>query len=351
MDVAILASARFEIGPPFAGGLEMQTHVLAEGLVHRGHDVTVYAAGGSGSFRVRPLPVDFMASAPARRDVSAGPAAQLAEHHGYLDAIVQLSTAGHDLTHINAVHHLPFACHRLIPGVVSATLHTPPTPWLESALALADAHGGVPHLVSVSEANAAAWLPMSVAGVIPNGVDLRRWIPGSGGDGVAWWGRLVREKAPHMAIDAARRADTVIRLMGPRHDDAYFAEEIEPRLGEGVIYLGHLDVEEICAVAGRSSVALVTPDWDEPFGLVVAEALACGTPVAAFDRGAIGEVLDEDTGVLVGAGDINGLAAAIGAAAQLDRVACRRRAEEHFSATRMVDAYESWFTELIEDAA
>ena len=141
MDVAIVAAARFAISEPFAGGMEMHTHVLADALGARGHHVTVYAAGGEGRFDVEQLlPVGFEVSDAARRDVSAGPAVTLSEHHSYLEAILELQHRGHDVVHINAVHHLPFACAGLLsPAVVTATLHTPPTPWLESALALAAA--------------------------------------------------------------------------------------------------------------------------------------------------------------------------------------------------------------------
>jgi glycosyltransferase involved in cell wall biosynthesis len=349
MDIAVLAAARFPINEPFAGGMEMHTHVLADALHHRGHDVTVYAAGGAGPYRVRPmLGLDFEASARARRDMSAGPGAALAEHHSYLDAVLHLARAKHQIVHINAVHHLPFACAGMLaPSVVTATLHTPPTPWLESALALGHAAGSLPSMVAVSRANARAWAPLALDGVIHNGVDLARWCPGPGGEAAVWWGRLVPEKAPHLAIDAAQLAGLDIRLAGPRHDGPYFDAEIEPRLGPGVEYVGHLGLGDTAALVRTSAVAVVTPTWDEPFGLVVAEALACGTPVAAFARGALVELLDDDTGRLAPADDVAGLARAIGEATALDRVACRRRAERRFSAGAMTDGYESWFQTLL----
>ena len=94
----------------------------------------------------------------------------------------------------------------------------------------------------------------------------------------------------------------------------------------------------------------MTPVWDEPFGLVIAEALAAGTPVAAFDSGAIGELVDDRTGRLARTGDVMALAGAITAATTLDRAACRARAEICFSATVMTDRYEAWFEELLTAA-
>ncbi|HEU4842343.1 MAG TPA: glycosyltransferase [Ilumatobacteraceae bacterium] len=349
MDVAIVAAARFPIREPFAGGMEAHTHALAERLWARGHDVTVYAAGGDGPYGVHAmLPVDFEASPAARRDVSSGPAAAVAEHHSYLDAVLEVGRRRHQIVHINAVHHLPFACAGLwTTSVVTATLHTPPTPWLESALTLAAARRDLPSMVSVSHANARAWRGVPIDRVIHNGVDLERWRLGAGGSGAVWWGRLVPEKAPHLAIDAARLAGMPITLMGPLHDDDYFAREVQPRLGDGARYAGHLTTREVAAAVGRAAVAVVTPAWDEPFGLVVAEALACGTPVAAFDRGAMGELITDATGRLAPPGDVDRLATAMLDAASGDRLACRREAEVRFSSDAMAGGYESWFQTLL----
>jgi glycosyltransferase involved in cell wall biosynthesis len=349
MDVAIIAAARFAISEPFAGGMEVHTHVLADALAARGHHVTVYAAGGEGRFDVeRLLPVGFDVSDAARRDVSAGPTATLSEHHSYLDAVLRLVRARHQLVHINAVHHLPFACSPLLPSVVTGTLHSPPTPWLESALALAARQVNPPVLVSVSRANAAAWTGVDISHVIGNGVDLQTWRAGPGGTAAVWTGRLVPEKAPHLAIDAARRAGLELQLVGPLHDETYFHDEIRPRLGHGIEYLGHMPTLEVASLVGRSSVAVVTPRWEEPFGLVVAEALACGTPVAGFARGALPELVDARTGVLAAPDDVAGLAQAMLDAATLSRRTCRSVAVERFSSTAMVDAYESWFADLVE---
>ena len=181
----------------------------------------------------------------------------------------------------------------------------------------------------------------------PNGVDLDTWRVGPGGDDAVWTGRIVPEKAPHLAIDAARLAGLPLRLLGPIHDVNYFDEQVGPRLGRDIEYLGHGSAATVAEIVGRSGVAVITPTWEEPFGLVVAEALACGTPVAGFARGALPELVDPDTGVLVSAGDVAALAQAMTAATRLDRSACRRRAVDRFSATRMVDDYERWFAELI----
>jgi glycosyltransferase involved in cell wall biosynthesis len=346
MDVAIIAAARFPIAEPFAGGMEAHTHQLADALAERGHEVTVYAAGGAGRFRTRAMiAADFEPSPRSRLDVAAGPCDRLGEHHSYLDAMVDLATAGHDLVHINAVHHLPFACTSLLPARSTATLHSPPTPWLESAIGIAHRRRNPPRLASVSESNANAWRDVPIERVIPNGVDVERWCQGPGGDGAIWTGRVVPEKGPHVAIAACRTAGLALRIMGPIHDRAYFDELIAPQLGPDVEYVGHGTHAELIDAIGQASVAVVTPLWDEPFGLVVIEALACGTPVAALARGAMSELVDAEVGAL--ATDLDQLPGAIGRAVTRDRGACRQRAMARHSAVRMVDAYETWFDEVI----
>jgi glycosyltransferase involved in cell wall biosynthesis len=122
-------------------------------------------------------------------------------------------------------------------------------------------------------------------------------------------------------------------------DQRFFDTEIVPRLGERVRYLGHLDQQALARAVGRSSVALVTPTWDEPYGLVVAEALSCGTPVAAFRRGGIPEILTPASGLLAEPGDVPALAAAARHAGSLSRRAARRHAVQRCSVDTMANAY------------
>jgi glycosyltransferase involved in cell wall biosynthesis len=350
--VALVAAARFPIAEPFAGGLEAQVWALADGLRRRGHEVTLFAGPGSDpALGVEVLDLRRPAISPAARlDVSMTAPQWLDEHHAYLDLMLRLAQDGHeryDVVHNHSLHHLPVAMASMLRVPVLTTLHTPPTPWLESAV---QAGGDCPvRFVAVSRQTAGAWrhvLP-DVA-VAYNGIDADRWTAGPGGGPAVWFGRIAPEKGTHLAIDAAVRAGEPLRVAGPIADQAYFEGEIRPRLAAApdVTYLGHLDRAALVALVGSARVVLVTPCWDEPYGLVVAEALACGTPVCAFARGGVPEVLGDGCGVLVAPGDVDGLAAALRIAPSCSREHARRHAVEACSLDATVARYEELYAEL-----
>jgi glycosyltransferase involved in cell wall biosynthesis len=187
---------------------------------------------------------------------------------------------------------------------------------------------------------ARAWSHSVPSTTVLNGVDTRRWRAGPGGGPAIWTGRLVPEKAPHEAIAAARLAGVPLHLAGPLPDPSYFEQVIAPRLGAGVRYLGHLAQEELIPAVGAARVALVTPAWEEPYGLVAAEAMACGTPVAGYARGALPEIVDRTGGCLALPDDVPGLARSLLRAATMDRSLVRAGAVRRLSADRMVDQYE-----------
>ena len=338
MHIGLIGSARFGTDEPFAGGLEAHVATLASHLLSRGHTVDLLPDRATA----------FTPSDAARRDVSSGPQVALAEHHAYLCSLLAIGQSGVQILHNHSVHYLPIAMGPALGRPMITTLHSPPTPWLESAFLAARGHPGT--VVSVSAANAAQWIPaVGACGVIANGVDVERFRPGPGGGGhAAWFGRIVPEKGLDSAIAAARLAGIPLRIAGPIHDHEHFERMIRPRLGGDMTYEGHLDGPALNELVGTAEVTLVTPHWDEPYGLVVAESLAMGTPVAAFRRGGIPEVVTEETARLVPAGDVEALARSIPEAAMLDRRACRRHAELHCNVERMVDEYEALYRRTVE---
>ena len=327
MRVCLVASSEFPIRQPFAGGLEAWTHMFCTELGRRGHDVVLFAAPGSDpALPVHVLPVDE----PGHPDA-------------YRGLVRHLHRSSYDVVHNSSLHPLPVLMARTLPTPVVTTLHTPPEPWLVDAVR--HAHGAGT-FVAVSRATAEAWARTVAARVIGNGVDVDAFTPGPGDGPAVWTGRLTPEKAPHEAIEAARRAGVDLVLAGPVTDEEYVDAAVRPLLGAGVEYAGHLDHTELAERLGRATVSLVTPNWDEPFGLVAAEALACGTPVAAYARGALSDLVTPEAGCLAPPGDVERLADAIPEAASRDRSAVRRHAEQHCSLRRMADDYEAVYRQL-----
>jgi glycosyltransferase involved in cell wall biosynthesis len=351
--IALIASCRYPIRQPFAGGLEAHVWHLARSLAEAGHEVSLFAGPGSDpDLGTTTMPVHTVAlSAVAQADPSMPSADFLREHHAYLALMLTLSKQGaqdFDIVHNHSLHYLPVAMAPALTTPMLTTLHTPPTPWLESAIAIA---GHTAHrFAAVSAHTAAAWVHATAPlPVIHNGIDTRQWPLGPGGHQLVWFGRITVEKAPHLAIDAARRAGRPLTLAGPISDSRYFADQIRPALGTDVHYAGHLTQDRLAELVGRAAVALVTPAWDEPYGLVVAEAMCCGTPVVAMARGGIPELVTVQSGRLVRRTDASALAEAIAEAVRLDRRQVRAHAVRHCSSRSMVRAYLQLYRTMIAD--
>ncbi len=354
--IALVGTARYPLCEPFVGGLAAHVVGLARGLTARGHAVTLFAPHGSAAEGVHveafcdASGLDF--SAAARGDLSMLAEPFMREHHAMLGLVLGLADerwGRFDVVHNHSLHYLPIAHAPAVGAAHLTTLHAPPTPWQESAFACLPERQR-PAAVTVSATNRATWRrSLPACGVVPNGVDLGRWrFSAEGTSGLAVWaGRIVPEKGPHLAIDAARAAGMRLRLVGPVHAHAYYDAEVAPRLGPDVEVLGHASHAELTGHYGAASVALSTARWEEPYGLTLVEALACGTPVAAFRRGAAPELLTPSTGRLAAPDDVADLARAATEAAALDRRACRDWVEAHASERAMVDRYLALYRQLV----
>lgn len=349
MQIGIIAHLKHPIAEPFAGGLEMHTHLLARSLRERGHEVTVFASSKSEAS----LGLEAICTETAIASVGTAEATDIAffkEHHAYLSLMNDLRHRDFDIIHNNSLHYLPVSMADSLPMPMVTTLHTPPFCWLESGIRLCAARNKA--FVGVSQLVADLWGHVRpIDGVILNGIDLKGFAFHAEADPegyLVWYGRIVPEKGLHLAIDAARRIGLPLKIAGPILDEAYFQSRIAPALGVDAVHVGHLDHSELAKLVGGARAFLCTPMWDEPYGLVVAEALACGVPVAAFARGAIPEILDEACGVLATPDDVGSLAEAGLRALSLDRRACRARAERMCNAERMVDDYEALYRRQID---
>ena len=332
MLIALLSTSAVAVPPRAYGGTERFVADLAEALVARGHDVTVYATGDSrpaGHLRWR-FGHAYWPPNPQRE----------LEHVTW--AWGEIAGGQFDVVHINGPESLIAAERVPIPTVL--TIHHSHSVETSALMRSADKV----HLVAISRRQAELAPELAVSAVIHHGLSIRMYPAGRGAGGyAAFLGRLAPEKAPHVAIDAAAAAGVPLRLAGPSWGEipghaAYFQESVKPRLersGSGVTWVGEVDHPGKVALVGDARALLVPLEWEEPFGLVMIEAMLVGTPVIAFARGSAPEIIDEGvTGFLVH--DAGEMAARLAEVDRIDRRACRKRALERWNADRMAEDYE-----------
>lgn len=261
-----------------------------------------------------------------------------------------------DIVSNHCLHPLPIRLAPTLGVPMVTTLHTPPDEAFVSAYAAAGQAGSV--FLSVSEFTRREWARHGLlSDVLPNGVDATAWPQGHGSGSVVWFGRIVPEKAPHLAVEVARMLGRKLTIAG-RIGDAEYAERVLfPMIDRDVEYVGALPPRDLAQVVGAAGVALSTPAWAEPFGLVAPEALMCGTPVVSFAVGGVPEIAARSVGMeLVEPGDVGAMADRaehlIGrvAADPSLRTRIRTSAVRRFSLDSRIDTLEARFAEVIAGA-
>ncbi len=331
------------------GGMESLTWHLVAGLKARGHEVVLFASGDSDpTFTLDPvLDEHYERTFPWAEHKGSAP---LIAHidAGYAAACDRIAAGGFDVVHNNSLHRFPLR-HPAVPTVTS--LHVPPFDALHWFVK--ESAGRRHRLTVTSSSQMHAWWPDGAppeASILHNGIAPQAWPFQARGDGSAvWCGRISPNKGPHLAVDAARTASLPLTLFGAIEDRAYFREAVQPGLGHSIRYGGHLSDIALAAEVGRASVYLFTPCWDEPFGLVAAEAMACGVPVASTDMGAAREIIGE-AGIFVQAGDAAALARAIPAAIEIPREIPHARVLRMFTQELWIDRCEALYAKVIQSA-
>jgi len=352
MKIGIIAHLKHPIRSPFLGGLEAFTYDVAKRLIARGHEVILFASSKSAPM----LNVYSILSDEHYDDVSGYrekrpniSSEYMAEHYAYMELMQHIDAMELDVIFNNCLHYVPVTMAGLVKTPMLTVLHTPPFFELKNAVKLERRQGNVSY-VTVSVRNAENWNAYTdECAVVRNGIDLLSWtyyaVPA--GNYAVWFGRIHPDKGTHLAIRAAKLAGVRLIIAGNIADDKYFKNQVQPLLDDTIEYVGHKSHEELNALIGNAFVSLITPTWEEPFGLVVAESMACGTPVAGFLIGALPELITPETGMLAKSGDVCDLASAIAAARIKKRSDCRKHAELSFDVDKMIMAYEDQLAQLV----
>jgi glycosyltransferase involved in cell wall biosynthesis len=355
MKIALMAPLVTAIREPQRGGSQAFVSDLARGLAGRGHAVHVYAASGSEipGVEVIDTGVDPMSLAGTlyRAVEPAGGAAQdqqpeaaAAAETAFANAYSTMQLSSYDVVHNHAFDAPAIRLATAVQAPVVHTLHLPPDRAVYAALRYAARNGRPPTVAAVSGYQARAWRQVVPVDAILPPYPPTRVVPWSenAGRGALFAGRLSPEKGAAEAIDIACAAGVPIDLYSDAYDAGYIREQIEPRRGwPGVTMHRPVPRTSLWEAMVLAEVVLCPSRWDEPFGMAAAEAQACGTPVVAFRRGGLNEVIvDGVTGFLVPSDDIGAATQAVSKAADLSRLACRKHAVDQLDLELSLDAHE-----------
>ena len=334
MRLAMLSSISWRTPPRAYGPWELVTSLLAEALVARGIEVTLFATLDSRTAGKLEGVAPRGYSEDPSLDAKVWEALHIAHLFERADEF--------DLIH-NQADFMPLVFSRLVDTPIVTTIHGFSSPRI---LPVFERYDDRVHYVSISEADRAPSL--SYAATIHHGIPVAEFpFDPDGSEDLLFFGRIHPDKGAGEAIRAARAAGRRLVLCGLVQDEGYHRREVEPFVdGETVIYRGVVGGAERLRALGQAKGLLHLIDFDEPFGLSVVEAMACGTPVIAYRRGSMPELIEHgQTGFLVDSFDE--AVAAIGRLGEIDRSACRRAVEQRFTVDRMADDYLALYRRIL----
>lgn len=364
MRIALVAPLVTPISQPYLGGAQAMLADLAQGLVQRGHTVTMFARARSSVPNVSIEQILVPASvlpASFTQPIQERPADTgfFAQANLFLDLFLQLQQRHEqfDLIHVHAFDWPAFICSALVQNrPIIHTIHLPAvSSEINQALHILHQRGHPLTLVTVSQACANTYSDYTPFDqVIYNGLDIDviPFSPEVKADApLLFAGRISPEKGVEAAIEIAEMANCHLLIAGGIYDQEYYTTRIQPLLqqaGERVTYLGQLNHAVLWQVMGQAKGLLFPIEWDEPFGLVPVEAMAAGTPVIAYRRGAVEEIIvNGETGFLVEPGNREQAALYVDKLTHLSRSHCRRHVEQNFSLQHTLASYENLYYSLL----
>lgn len=347
MRIALLAPPYLPVPPKAYGGTEKIVSLLAEGLVARGHDVTLFASGDSitKAKLVSTYPVAIGNSGLNKSDA-------LAPLLQYEDCYRRAKEF--DIIHSHGQYYSLFGARDVGTPVVF-TWHGSfyPGEVPEEKRNTLNVFKDLP-IVSISNNQRLALPNLNYIGTVYNSLDAAEYpyIETPTGDYLLWIGRMSPKKGALEAIEVAKKVGMRLQMAAAIDpiDAPYFEKEIKPLIdGTNVVFHGEMTHQILMALYGNAKAVLYPISWHEPFGLVMIESMACGTPVVAYNVGSVPEVVDDGvTGFVISpTAGVDGLVGAVGRIGDIDRHACRQRVEKQYHKDRMVKDYEEIYKKLI----
>ena len=326
MKIAILAPISWRTPPRQYGPWEQVASNIAEGLVSRGHDITLFATGDS----ITKGTLDFVCDKPYSEDQELDPKVWECLHISNL-----MEKANQfDIIH-NNYDFLPLTYSRLVKPPMVTTIHGFSSPKI---IPVYKKYNDSCTYVSISNSDRSPEL--DYAATVYNGIKVEDFTLNTGvGEYLLYFGRIHHEKGTFESIQIAKQAKMKLVISGLIQDKNYFEEKVRPFINhEDILYVGNSGPEVRNQLLGNAYALLHPINFEEPFGLSVAESMLCGTPVIAFNRGSMPElILNGKTGFLVK--DINEGIEVLQEVGKIDRSYCREWAEQNFSVKKMVDSY------------
>jgi glycosyltransferase involved in cell wall biosynthesis len=345
MRIAEIAPASLTVPPQGYGGIELVVALLADGLVDKGHDVTLFASGGS---RTRARLISPLPDAPGIDNMEAPiEVSHTLEAYGRSEEF--------DVIHDHTL--LGPAVGAMLDGnpPIIHTLHGPWTKPLRRYYGMLDERVD---LVAISHTQQRHNPEIRYGGMVYNGIDLGSYpLREDKEDYLVFLGRSSPQKGPGLAVDVAKQVGMPLRMavkISEPEERRHWEEHVVPRMSGNEDVHENASHDEKVEILRGGRATLFPIQWEEPFGLVMIESMACGTPVLAFPRGAVLEVIDDGvSGILVEedgdeAAGVEAMADAIERVGEITPAACRKRVEENFSARSMLTGYEEVFEQALD---